>query len=169
MLPDQPRLVKCLHCCTLVWIDEQTEVGKIDPRNFKTDDRNRFSDARPGSTPTLQDYADFLDSGENDKTEERYVRLRAWWVGNDPRRESGKPTQLTPFETQNLRGFLALLDEAEDEDRLTKAEVLRELGEFTEAETLLATEFEDTLTQTVSTIRNLNRERNPTVAEIVFE
>ena len=62
-----------------------------------------------------------------------------------------------------------LLDEAEDDDRLTKAEVLRELGEFTEAETLLATEFEDALTQTVSTIRNLNQKGVSTVSEIKLE
>lgn len=169
MLPDQPWLVKCQHCSTLIWIDEQTQVGEIALWGSETDDRNRFPEARPGSTPTLQDYADFLDAGESDKNKERYVRLRAWWAGNDPRRETGHSTQFDSFETQNLRAFLALLDEAEDNDRLMKAEVLRELGEFNEAENLLATEFDDELTQAVSVIRDLNQKRIATVAEMKFE
>ena len=169
MLPDQPWLVKCQHCGTLIWIDEQTQVGEIAPWGSETDDRNRFPEARPGSIPTLQDYADFLDAGESDKNKERYVRLRAWWAGNDPRRETGQSTQFDSFETQNLRAFLALLDEAEDNDRLMKAEVLRELGEFNEAENLLATEFDDELTQAVSVIRDLNQKRIATVAEMKFE
>lgn len=169
MLPDQPWLVKCQHCGTLIWIDEQTQVGEIAPWGSEANDRNRFPEARPGSTPTLQDYADFLDAGESDKNKERYVRLRAWWAGNDPRRETGQSTQFDSFETQNLRAFLVLLDEAEDNDRLMKAEVLRELGEFNEAENLLATEFDDELTQAVSVIRDLNQKRIATVAEMKFE
>ncbi len=171
MLPDEPWLVKCQHCGTLVWIDEQTQVGEVAPWGCSSgaDDRNRFSDARPGTTPTLQDYADFLDAGESDRDKERYVRLRAWWAGNNPRREKGQSTELDSFETQNLRAFLALLDEDEDSDRIMKAEVLRELGEFNEAENLLATEFCNELTQVVSMIRDLNQKRIATVAEMKFE
>ena len=169
MLPDEPWLVKCQHCGTLVWIDEQTEVGKIDPWGSGTDDRNRFPDARPGSTPTLQDYADFLEANESDKSKERYLRLRAWWAGNEPRRESGLSTQLDSFETQNLRAFLTLLDETENSDRIMKAEVLRELGEFNKAENLLAAEFDVQLTPVVSMIRELIQKRVATVAEVEFE
>ena len=169
MLPDQPWLVKCQHCGTLIWIDEQTQVGEISPWGSETDARNLFPEARSVSIPTLQDYADFLVAGEIDKNKERYVRLRAWWVGNDPRRETGQSMQFDSFETKNLRAFLALLDEAEDNDRLMKAEVLRELGEFNEAENLLATEFDDELTQAVSVIRDLNQKKIATVAEIKFE
>lgn len=170
MLLDQPPLVKCQHCGTLVWIDEQTEVGELDAWHFfDTDDRDRFRDARPGSTPTLQDYADLLDAGISDKNKEHYVRLRAWWAGNDPRRESGESTHLDSFEKQNLGAFLALLDETDDHERVMKAEVFRELGEFNEAEKLLATDFDDELTQAVSMIRDLNQKRIATVAEMESE
>jgi hypothetical protein len=144
-------------------------VGEIYSWVPEVDDRNRFPDARPGLTPTLQDYADFLDVGESDKNKERYVRLRAWWAGNDLRRETGQSTQFNSFETRNLRAFLALLEESEDSDRIIKAEVLRELGEFNEAENLLATEFDDELKQVVSMIRDLNQKRIATVAEMRFE
>ena len=70
-------------------------------------------------------------------------------MGNDPRREAGQPIPLNSFETQNLEAFLALLDETEDNDRIMKAEVLRELGAFDEVQNLLNTEFDDELKQAV--------------------
>jgi len=130
MLPDQPWLVKCQHCNTLVWIDEQKQVGEIDPWGSETRDADKFPDARPASTPTLQDYADFIEAGVSDKEKERYVRHRTWWAGNDPRREKSQSTSLDSFEAQNLRAFVTLLDEDEDNDRIMKAEALRELCEF---------------------------------------
>ena len=68
-----------------------------------------------------------------------------------------------------MRAFLTLLDETDDNDRIMKAEALRELGEFVVAEKLLATDFKDELTQAVSTIRRLNQKQIASVAEIKFE
>lgn len=62
-----------------------------------------------------------------------------------------------------------MLDEVEDYDRIMKAEVLRELGEFNEAESLLATKFDEELTQAVAMIRDLNQRRIAIVAEMKFE
>ncbi len=169
MLPDQPWLVKCQHCGALVWIDEQTKVGEIEPWGSGTGDAGRFADARPASTPSLQDYAGLLKAGVSDKQKERYVRLRTWWAGNDPRRESGQSTPLDSPEAENLRAFVTLLDEADDNDRVMKAEALRELGEFADAERLLATKFEEELTQAVSIIRDLNQKGILTVAEMEFQ
>jgi hypothetical protein len=107
--------------------------------------------------------------GVSDKQKERYLRLRAWWAGNDFRRESEKSTQLDSFETDNLRTFITLLDESEDTDRLMKAEALRELGEFADAEKLLATDFEYGLAQAGSIIRRLNQKKVLTVAEMKFK
>lgn len=169
MLPDLPWLAKCPHCNSLVWIDEQKQVGEIDPWGSKTGDADKFPDAAPASTPTLQDYAGFLQAGVSDEKKERYVRLRAWWTGNDPRRVKGQSTPLDSFEVENLRAFVTLLDEFEENDRIMKAEVLRELGEFSAAENLLATDFGDELSQAVSIINDLTRERTTTVAEMKFE
>jgi hypothetical protein len=169
MLPDQPWLIKCQHCGTLVWIDELTQAGKIDPGGVETLYGSRFSDARPGLAPTLQDYAAFLETGLSDKQKERYVRLRYWWAGNDSRRGSDQSKPLDSFETENLRAFVNLLDESEEGDRLMKAEALRELGEFAEAKRLLAPKFDDDLAQAVSIIRDLNKKRVTTVEEMRFE
>jgi len=169
MLPDQPWLIKCQHCGTLVWIDELTQVGKIDPGGVETLYGSRFPDARPGLVPTLQDYTAFLETGLSDKQKERYVRLRSWWAGNDSRRGSNQSKPLNSFETENLRAFVNLLDESEEGDRLMKAEALRELGEFAEAKRLLVPKFDDDLAQAASIIRDLNNKRVATVAEMRFE
>jgi hypothetical protein len=169
MLPDQPRLVKCRHCGSLVWIEEEKQVGEIDPLCSENPDIDAFEGARPAKTPTLRDYVGFLKAGISDKEKERYVRLRAWWAGNDRRRESNEAKPFTSFESNNLRAFITLLPESDDDDRLMKAEALRELGQFEEAEKLLDAEFEDELMKAVSTIRKLNENRNTNVAEIIFE
>ena len=75
----------------------------------------------------------------------------------------------TIFETENLRSFVTLLDEAEENNRIMKAEALRELGEFADAEELLATKFEDELIQSASLIRTLTQNEITTVEEMRFE
>lgn len=169
MLPDQPWLVKCGHCGAFLWIDEQTQVAEIDPWGSKTSATERFSDARPISTPVLQDYVSFLQACTCDKQKERYVRLRLWWAGNDTRRDSTKSVPLSSFEVENLRAFVAMLDETDENDRVMKSEGLRELGEFADAERLLATTFDEGLRQAVAIIRDLNQERVTAVAEMEFE
>ncbi|WP_417909440.1 hypothetical protein [Candidatus Electronema sp. PJ] len=177
MLPDQPWLVKCPHCGALLWIDEQTQVGEIggfdsEPNDLdsETTDAERFADASPALTPTLEDYVGFLKAGVHDKQKERYVRLRAWWAGNDPRRESSyQSTPLDSFEIENLRVFITLLNETDDGDRLMKAEALRELGEFAAAEKLLAAKFAKQRKEAVSIIRDLNQKRITVVEEMKFK
>jgi hypothetical protein len=96
------------------------------------------------------------------------VRLRAWWAGNDQRRELGRTKPLGDFESRNLHALVRLLGDADD-GLVMKAEAYRELGEFSVSESLLAADFEGPLSQVVSIIRDLNQKRDPTVAEIHFK
>lgn len=169
MLPDEPWLLKCPHCSTLVWLDEQKQVGEVDPWGPRGESANRFKDAQPASAPILAEYITFLSAGIRSKKKERYVRLRAWWAGNDARREGGHASPMTEVEIANLRAFSTILDEKEDNDRLMKAEALRELGMFEEADALLATQFEEGMMQTVEIIRALNQKRSTAVEEMKFK
>ena len=159
LLPDQPLLVKCPHCGAILWIKAQKQVGEIDWCVETTEIRFPL-------VPTVEDYAGFLKAGMNDKRKERYVRLRAWWAGNDQRRGEAREMPLDSFEIENLRAFITLLDEANDDDRLTKAEALRELGEFAAAEKLLAAKFAEQMKGAVSFIRDLNQKRITAVQEM---
>lgn len=169
MLPDEPWLVTCPHCSTLVWIDEQKKIGEIETWGASGESADRFKDARPVSAPILAEYTTFLTAGIRSKKKERYVRLRTWWVGNDARREGGHATPMTEAEIANLRVFSAILDEKEDNDRLMKAEALRELGMFQKAEALLAMRFEEGMMQAVGIIRDLNQKRSTAVEKMEFK
>ena len=166
MLPDYPLFGKCPYCGALLWIKEQTQAGELGGRITGNFDAQQFADAQPALFPTLEDYAEFLKAGIHDKRKERYVRMRAWWTGNDPRREESREMPLDSFEVENLRAFITLLDETDDGDRLMKAEALRELGEFAAAEKLLATKFAKEMTEAVSFIRNLNQKKITIVQEM---
>lgn len=169
MLPDQPWLIKCPHCSSLLWLDEQKQVGQIDPWGSRSQPAQTFNDAEPASEPTLAEYTTFLSGNFPDKKTGPFVRLRTWWAGNDARREGGHATPMTEPEIVNLRVFSASLDEKEDNDRLMKAEALRELGMFEEAEALLATRFEEGMMQAVGIIRALNQKRITAVEEMKFK
>jgi hypothetical protein len=73
---------------------------------------------------------------------------------------------MTKAEKTNLRAFLPLLEESSDDDRLMKAEGLRELGAFAAAEKLLATRFDDRMRKPVKFIRSLCRKGSTSVEEI---
>jgi phage FluMu protein Com len=168
MFPDQPLLVKCPHCGTLVWITEQKQVGKAAKRR-EDKPNGAFSDAHHGITPTLSDYEEFLKAGISDARKEYYVRLRAWWTGNDSRRESNNLNPLSCFERENLLVFVTMLSDETSYERLMKAEVFRELGEFKEAGKLLLSEFDEELITFVSIIRGLNEKGNVLVSEIAMK
>lgn len=168
MLPDQPWLVKCQHCGAVVWIDEQEQVGEIDPWGPRDQDVAKFREALPYASPSTQDYLAGLAKGISDKQKERYLRLRAWWAGNDQRRQEAHAEPMSNEEISNLRAFAPLLDETNENDRITKAEVMRELGMFTEAKALLSNFFSKELSQAVAIIRNLTKQQISSVREMKF-
>lgn len=159
-LPDRPWLVKCPHCDALLWVDEQEKVGEYPPIVSERDlfDRaSKFPGINSVITPTCEDYESFLENDIKDRAKERYARLRAWWSGNDQRRKGQTTDSLSSFEIQNMLALASLLNESDDNDRLMKAEIFRELGKFSEAEELLATKFSGGILKAVSIIRDLNQ------------
>jgi hypothetical protein len=133
------------------------------------DDREKTDkgkDEKSLADPTFMDYIEFLSTGVFDSEKERYIRLHAWWAGNDLRREGGQASPMTKAEKTNLRVFLPLLDESSGCDRLMKAEGFRELGSFAAAEKLLATHFDISLRKAVNVIRDLSRRGVKSVEEI---
>jgi hypothetical protein len=171
MLPDSPLLVKCRHCKALVWINDLEQVGELNGWEAPSDKdvAARFEDVRPVATPPLRDYFKVLAAGVSDPEKEQYLRLRAWWAGNDKRRNVLDPTPLSIVEVRNLRAFAEILDGTDDNDRITKAEVMRELGLFAEADSLLAAPFDDGFAKAVAIIRDLIAQRITAVSEMNCE
>lgn len=168
MLPDQPSLVKCPHCGNLVWIDEQEEVGEIGGWRSRNQETQSFERVKSYHTPSFDDYIVFLNDRSYDKSQEQYVRLRAWWHGNDFRRITNLVLPLSDPEVANMEAFALLLDEQDETGRLMKAEVYRELGRFSEADSLLERSFSEVIMPAVDFIRELVRQREQRVTELRF-
>jgi hypothetical protein len=86
-----------------------------------------------------------------------YARRRAWWAANDAVRTNESATvSFSPAQDANLHALANLMDEKVPEQRITKAEILRELGTFDKCVTLLAHPFDnDRHTEVAAFIRKL--------------
>ncbi len=165
MLPDQPWLVMCPHCHALLWIDELEELGEIEPWGERD---SRFKDVIKYELPSHDEYCAFLEKDIETPDKERYVRLRAWWAGNDARRTKKTEMQISDREASNLTAFAQLLDEADPNDLVMKAEIMRELGRFDNARALLANSDNSNMSQAVSIIQCLVEKSDPYVREMHF-
>jgi hypothetical protein len=168
MLPDQPALVKCPTCGAVVWIEKQEVVGEISKWGSRGETNPAFENAQSYDTPTFDDYIEFLNFGNCNKEQQRYVRLRAWWHSNDFQRFTGSEFPPTDSKIANMEAFALLLDEHDETDRLMKAEIYRELGRFADAKGLLEQPFSDAMTPAVDLIRELVRQREQNVTELRF-
>jgi hypothetical protein len=165
MLPETPWLVKCPHCGHVLWLDEATELGKEDPF-VRT---SRWPDAREYAEPTEPDYLAAVETPLADLPEKvRYIRMRAWWAANDRLRRDGDQgtAELPEGARRNMESLLSGLSEADEQQRLMRAELARELGRFGEAERLLAMSYADGLQHAVRRISELVGERKTRVATL---
>jgi len=135
MMPDLPPLVLCPHCRTPVWLNELEEL----PRQNSGSHEEAYPESPGCQSLEVDDYYAMLTGERLAAEKERYVRLRAWWAGNDLRRGSEAATPLTDREKQNIQALLTFMDDADDNDRLMKADILRELGQMDQARAQLET------------------------------
>jgi hypothetical protein len=70
------------------------------------------------------------------------------------------------METQNLTALKKLLNESVDMERLKKAEIMQELGDFDESLVLLETLSDERLMPAVTVIRNLAEQGDSVVTQI---
>lgn len=129
-------LVKCPHCSALFWENEAEIVETIPQSEYS----KRMYQVSGYSTPSESDYYKMLDRGPYDKKKEKYLRIRAWWATNDRCRyfkDESEKRVFSPSETKNLEILYELLDEKIRDERITKAEVARELGRFEKCISLL--------------------------------
>lgn len=166
MLPDQPWLVKCGQCNALVWIDEQRKAGEIYWDRPPTKSDAKFKSAVSTMDPSFEDYLTVLAEPISDARKENYIRRRIWWAGNDRRRKRGKAVPMSDQEVENLRAYIACLNEIDEDERLMKAEAFRELGMFTEAKELLSGAFSEDVEYVATFVKKLADKRVAAVKEI---
>jgi len=151
MLPDHPALVKCPKCSKFFWVEEASEVAM----GF---------DAAKGKeqvlAPSEEELLGFLAEPSLPKNKELYVRVWAWRSANDAWRRNPNATPVfSKDQVQNLKALSDMLDEKEPNQRILKAEIARELGEFDECIRLLSHPFEDGYERAVGFIKKLAQEK----------
>jgi hypothetical protein len=132
MYDEGSALRVCPECSKWLWQEDLPALES--KRDFLAWNDPRLS-ALPGvETVRGRAYEDALRQAiwTND-AQEKYVRIRAWWSFNDAYRgqvddQSSLPTE----QEENLLSLLKLLRANHWDDRITKAEIFRELGQFDE-------------------------------------
>jgi len=175
MLPEPPAVVKCHHCAECYWLEDAEKVGTDDLMKKEGQQCNpAWAKAAEVQEPTEEEYYEALEKGLAVNTmQERNLRVLAWWRSNDAFRDAaaGKTQEYRDIPgpcRKNLEALVSLLATKDDMDRLMKAEVLRELGEFEAAKEVLSyvdsTEFEAVVRQ----FRSLCENRDTCVRELHF-
>jgi hypothetical protein len=183
MLPDEPKLVKCPFCKALVWLEELQEVGDKGVNRFESFIPSQHPDialdiTRPYKMPNRNDYFRLLKMKIDSDEKETYLRLRAWRAGNDRRRRSehgplkfrkknGKPLEPLSYpEIKNMKELVCMLDGQNDEERLLKAELFRELGFFSHCLNCLAKPLDEEYQASAECIKELAGKKDPWVREM---
>lgn len=135
MLPEFPAVTKCHGCKRFYWVDEAEVKGEIEPFGDK------WEIAQPTRHLTIDEYIEALDAGVGStRRKERYLRVHFWWAVNDIIRRNSSaqiPMRYVQKWRENLTKLSVLLDERDPNDRIMKAEIARETGDFAQAVRLL--------------------------------
>lgn len=86
--------------------------------------------------------------------------MHAWWNANDAWRWVPNATPaFSEEQVKNLKALSGVLDETEPNQRMFKAEIARELGNFEECLLLLSYQFDKGYERAVGFIKSLAEER----------
>lgn len=118
-------------------------------------------------TPTFETFLSVLSLEGLSSNKKRYLRLRAWWAGNDSRRK--KPIAMSVIERENILALGELLDETNSNDLIMKAEIYREAEDFEKAKALLEKIETTDLVKAVAFMKKHIEQKDPFVRKLVFE
>jgi len=136
-----PTLVKCPHCGRFFRLYDEDDFfgpGGTEPETEEEENAPYLEE------PSEEDLLKALAQGRaRDPDEETELRLLAWRRRND--RYRSRVSFFTPEDIdgwkENLDALLTLLNEELEQQRILKAEILREKGAFAEAKALLSGPF----------------------------
>jgi hypothetical protein len=147
-----------------------------------TGDKGRKIEDFVGSLPfnnlEVGDYFAMLKKKGLDRQKTLFLRLHSWRAGNDSRRtssefpklfEMGDDREMPPLsdkEVENMETLAVMLGEKKHQERLMKAEILRELGRFDQALALLSKPFKPRLRRFAIFVRDLTEKKDPWVREL---
>ena len=138
MLPHPPAIVRCDGCGHVYWLKDAQKIGELSlGEKCESAAPPEWQQAEFVHEPDEGGYYRAIGRGmARTREEEKEARILAWWKSNEPLRRdlNVMPSGIDVGGRQaNLECLISLLDEDEERDRITKAEILRELGRFEEA------------------------------------
>ncbi|MDR7332247.1 hypothetical protein [Roseateles asaccharophilus] len=181
MLPRFPAITRCTADGPIFWVSSAKVLGSLAPwRDGAASAPPSWRRAATVRELTGDEFLQAIDQGLGDTPDKlSHLRHRAWWAANlthRPRSEGAAPVAASDFAPgsaarANLEALAAAQDESNPEQRLTKAEALRELGRFDEAGQLLDSgHFKDSRLQPwVTLIQERIRLRDARVARLKLE
>ncbi len=120
MLSQLPAVTKCKKCGHYFWASDAKEIGKIPLRRAEAEKiPSKWKAAGHIRELSETEYLEAIDIGiASTKEQELYLRICAWWAGNDSLRSQGQSsayqTQTVPTRsseaTMNLERLLELFD-----------------------------------------------------------
>lgn len=173
MLPEIAPVALCRGCSGAFWLKQAQALGSYEPYGLDADRPDpAWAAADRLGEPDEGTYFQWMDRLLAWRPErERALRLHAWWRGND-RHRGGKPAEADAgpdhvvAREANMRALLPLLHSADDSDALMRAEVHRELGEFSQALSELAAPLPDGFGTAVRRLRSLAEAGDRQVREL---
>lgn len=172
MLPSPPSVVKCSHCRECYWLDDAKEVGTLMAWGGNSQVDPAWIAAEVVREPSEEEYYQALRDGlAQDPQQELNLRVLALWRSNDAFRDVREAGTSGIANTsgacrENLEAIAGLLDEARESERIMKAEVLRELGEFESAQRLLSRAVSGDVATVVHQLRLLCDAEDASVREL---
>ena len=167
MRPIYPELVECPHCHSVLWIEDQEIIGRryeyfmplslcLSPKKRFREEMRRKNQKRPIDL-SADDYYRYLDTVLLEPDREVYVRKYLWRLENDRRRydRCKKYRHYSKREKRNMLVLERILDDSEDINRLIKAEIHRELGDFDQTLVHLRKPFKEKFNIAAERIRAL--------------
>ncbi len=142
-VPRQPNITRCAKCSRVHWTGASQQIGYLLPGQEPTEEQAAWRDLPLVETMDEDGYYEALRDGLAPYAEqETELRVFAWWRGADRYRQCKEGDELVRYPTSpeavaNLERLAELLQDGEHEMVLFRAEALRQLGRFAEAQTAL--------------------------------
>jgi len=132
MYVDGSDMLACPKCNTYLWRDDVPILKSM--RDYEYFDNPEWKSLPEASQLYGRDYKYLLPLKLwRNKTEEKYVRIRAWWSFNAKYRlQACENFKLPAEQEENLERLLHLLDTNNQHSLVMKADIFRELGQFNE-------------------------------------
>ena len=139
-VPRQPNITRCAACKRVHWTGSAQQVGYLLPGTEPTEEQAAWHDLPLVETVDEEGYYEALRDGLAPYADqEAELRVFAWWRGADRYRKCDEPVRYptSPVAVANLERLAELLLDGEHEMVLFRAEALRQLGRFHEAQQAL--------------------------------